>query len=149
MSKYYSGSFRPRNIHKYIGDVKSIKYRSLWERQVFKWCDEHDDVVQWNSEETIIPYRCKTDGKMHRYFVDLYIKFKNGQSYLIEIKPKKQTLEPKPQSRKTQKYIKEVYTYIKNISKWEAANEYCEDRGMTFQVWHEDILKSLGIRLLT
>lgn len=149
MSKYYSGSFRPKNQQKYIGDVRSIKYRSLWERQVFKWCDEHSDVVQWNSEETIIPYRCKTDGKIHRYFVDLYIKFKNGQSYLIEIKPKKQTLEPKKQSRKTKKYINEVYTYIKNISKWEAANEYCEDRGMIFQVWHEDILKSLGIRLLT
>jgi hypothetical protein len=149
MSKYYSGKYRPKFPNKYKGDVKNICYRSLWERQVFKWCDENSDVKYWSSEETVVPYICKTDGKPHRYFVDLYVEFVSGQRYLIEIKPKKQTIEPKPQSRKTKKYITEVLTYVKNVSKWEAAHEYCLDNGMTFEVWHEDTLKSLGIRLLT
>jgi hypothetical protein len=111
--------------------------------------DENSDVLAWNSEEVVIPYRCKTDNKVHRYFVDLKIQFKNGQTYLIEIKPKKQTIEPKIRTKKTKAYITEVLTYVKNQSKWEAASEYCADRGWTFEVWTEDTIKGLGIRLLT
>lgn len=147
--KCYSGKYRPIHPEKYDGDYANITYRSLWERQVFKWCDENQSVVQWSSEETVVPYRCKTDNKIHRYFVDLKIKFKSGQTYLIEIKPKKQTQEPKVQTRKTKAYITEVLTYAKNISKWAAAKEYCADRGMIFEVWTEDTIKALGIRLLT
>ena len=146
---YYSGKYRPVNPGKYDGDYTAICYRSLWERQVFKWCDENANVVKWSSEETVVPYRCKTDNKLHRYFVDLKIQFKGGQTYLIEIKPKKQTQEPKVRTRKTKAYITEVLTYVKNQSKWSAANEYCADRGMIFEVWTEDTIKALGIKLLT
>ena len=147
--KYYSGRFRPKNINKYNGDYTKIKYRSHWEMQVFKWCDEKDVVVKWNSEEIIIPYKCKTDGKYHRYFPDLKITFNNGDTYLIEIKPKAQTQEPKVRSRKTKKYIREVTTYAKNISKWEAAEKWCNAKGYRFAIWTEETIKSLGIRLLT
>jgi hypothetical protein len=149
MSKYYKGKFRPQNIAKYRGDFSNIVYRSLWERQVFKWCDINPNVKSWSSEEVVIAYRCRTDGKMHRYYVDMLIEFVTGQKYLIEIKPKKQTIAPQPKKIKTQKYLTEVMTYAKNLSKWEAAQSYCEERGMIFEVWHEDILKALGIRLLT
>lgn len=138
----------PQNVSKYRGNVKNIVFRSLWERQVFRWCDSNPDVIAWNSEECVIPYRCKTDGKVHRYFVDLFIQFKNNQCYLIEIKPKSQTIAPKPQ-RKTRKHINEVMTYVKNQSKWEHAAEYCSDRGWKFQVWTEETLKNLGIKILT
>jgi hypothetical protein len=121
----------------------------MWERQVFKWCDENVNVVKWSSEETVVPYRCKTDNKLHRYFVDLKIQFKTGQTYLIEIKPKKQTQEPKVRARKTKAYITEVLTYVKNQSKWAAADEYCADRGWIFEVWTEDVITALGIKLLT
>jgi hypothetical protein len=145
----YSGKYIAKNKGKYSGDHSKIYYRSLWERQVFKFLDENSDVLAWNSEEVVIPYRCKTDNKVHRYFVDLKIQFKNGQTYLIEIKPKKQTIEPKIRTKKTKAYITEVLTYVKNQSKWEAASEYCADRGWTFEVWTEDTIKGLGIRLLT
>ena len=147
--KYYSGKYRVDNIEKYEGNSALVVYRSLWERQVFRWCDTNPDVIRWSSEETVIAYRCKTDNRMHRYFVDLKIKFKSGQTYLIEIKPKKQTQEPKIRSKKTKAYITEVLTYAKNISKWEAAKEYCADRGMIFEVRTEDAIKALGIKLLT
>jgi len=39
-------------------------------------------------------------------------------------------------------------TYAKNISKWEAATEFANRNGMTFQIWNEDTIKGLGIKLL-
>ena len=144
----YKGRYTVKNPQKYEGDPTKVVFRSLWERQVFKFMDTNPDVIKWQSEETVIPYRCKTDNKIHRYF-DLYIKFNDGKSYLIEIKRKCQTQPPKEPKRKTKKYINEVMTYIKNTSKWETANAYCLDRGWEFQIWNEDTLRSLGIKLLT
>jgi hypothetical protein len=86
---------------------------------------------------------------MHRYFVDMKLTMANGQTYLIEIKPKCQTIAPIQPKRKTQKYITEVMTYVKNTSKWEAADAYAQSKGWTFQIWTEETLKGLGIRLLT
>ena len=145
----YSGRFKPKNIEKYEGDSSNIKYRSLWERQCFKWLDDNPNVIGWNSEEIVVRYRCKTDGKMHRYFTDLFIRFKDGKKYLIEIKPKSQTIPPKQPSRKSKKYLKEVMTYVKNQSKWEAAEQFAAKRNIEFQIWTEDTIKGLGIKLLT
>ena len=147
--KAYRGTYRVKNIKKYEGDPTKCVFRSLWERQVFRWLDDHPKVVKWSSEEVVIPYRCKTDGKMHRYFTDLKIRMDNGKTYIIEIKPKAQTKEPKVRTRKTKKYINEVMTYVKNTSKWEAAEEYCENRGWEFAIWTEDTIKGFGIKLLT
>ena len=144
----YSGRYRVKNLHKYVGDASFIRYRSLWERQVFRWLDDNASVLSWNSEEVVVPYRCKTDNKVHRYFVDLYVKFDDKKTYLIEIKPKKQTQPPKQSARKTKKYLNEVMTYVKNQSKWEAANSFAKDRGMIFQIWTEDTIKGLGIKLI-
>lgn len=148
MKQFYSGKFRPKNVSKYEGDYTNIKYRSLWERQTLKWLDENPAIVSYSSEETVIPYRCATDNKIHRYFVDLKIRLKSGQTYLIEIKPKSQTVQPK-KKRMTKKYLTEVMTWAKNQSKWEAATKYCSDRGWIFEIWHEDTLKSMGIKILT
>lgn len=145
----YSGRYPVGNPQKYDGDSTKVYYRSLWERQVFKWCESNPQVVRWSSEETVIPYKCKTDNRVHRYFVDVKIKLETGETYLIEIKPKKETIAPKKPVRQTKKYVNEVMTYVKNQSKWEAAEEYCMQRGWKFVVWTEDTLKSLGIKLLT
>lgn len=145
----YSGRYPVSNPQKYDGDSTKVFYRSLWERQVFKWCESNPQVIKWSSEETVIPYKCKTDNRVHRYFVDVKIKLESGETYLVEIKPKKETIEPKRPARQTKKYVNEVMTYVKNQSKWEAAEEYCMQRGWKFVVWTEDTLKSLGIKLLT
>lgn len=146
--KYYRGKFRPKNIAKYDGDHTVVTYRSMWERQVFKYLDDNDSVKSWNSEEVIIPYVCATDGKRHRYFTDLKVVFTNGSTYIIEIKPKKQTMAPQKR-RKTRKYLNEVLTYAKNTSKWEAADKWATARGYKFTIWTEDTIKGLGIKLLT
>src|SRR5574343_1605682 len=97
----YKGKFKPKNPHKYRGDPTDIIYRSLWERNAFRWCDTSDAVEQWSSETVVVPYICKTDGKRHRYFVDLWIRLANGKTMLVEIKPKAQVIPPTKRSRVT------------------------------------------------
>jgi len=144
----YKGKYKIKKPEKYLGDYTKVVYRSLWERQTFKWCESNSRVRAWNSEEVVIPYKCKTDNRIHRYFIDLFIEMDNGDCLLVEIKPKKQTTAPKKPSRKTKKYINEVTTYIKNTSKWTAANDFAQHKGWKFQIWTEETLKNLGIKLL-
>jgi len=144
----YRGKFTPKHPEKYVGDVKNIVYRSLWERNTFRWIDTQSSIVYWNSEEIVLPYVCETDNKVHRYYMDLWFQTKEGKNYIIEIKPKGQTKPPKTPQRKTRRYIKESLTYVKNQSKWKAASEFALDRGWKFEVWTEDTLKSLGIKIL-
>ncbi len=104
----YSGVFKPQNPKKYRGDFRNIIYRSLWERKFMVFCDSNPNILQWGSEEVVIPYRSPVDGRIHRYFVDFNIKIrtKSGEikKYLIEIKPKKQTVPP-PESKKKTKTL--------------------------------------------
>jgi hypothetical protein len=140
----YSGKFKPKNVDKYMGDYTNIVYRSMWERHCFKWCDENPMVVRWSSEETVIPYFYDVDKKYHRYFVDLKIVMGGGSTFLIEIKPQKETEPPKRPDR-SKRYISESLTYVKNMNKWEAASKYAQERGWKFQIWTEDTLKQMGI----
>jgi len=144
----YKGRYTIKNPDKYAGDVKKVIYRSLWERNTFRWCENNPKVKLWNSEEVVVPYVSSIDKKLHRYYVDLLIQMDNKKTYLIEIKPKKETQPPKPRSRKTKKFINEQLTYIKNNDKWEAANKFAEHNGWKFQVWTEETLKNLGIKVL-
>ena len=111
------------------------------------YCDNQTKILEWGSEEIVLPYRSPIDNKVHRYYPDFYIKVKesNGKikRYIIEIKPKKQTVEPKMKKRKTKGYIYEVYEYAKNQAKWKAAEEFCKDRMWEFKVLTED---ELGIK---
>ena len=140
----YKGKFIPTNTKKYRGNPTNIIYRSLWERKFMVYCDLNENILEWGSEEIIIPYRSPLDSRVHRYFPDFYIKVleKNGsvKRYIIEIKPKRQCQEPKVQSKKTKKYIYEVTEYAKNQAKWEAATDYCADRRWQFKVLTEDDL---------
>ena len=140
----YKGKFQPKNTQKYVGNPTNIVYRSLWERKFMIYCDTNENVLEWGSEEIAIPYRSPVDEKIHRYFPDAYIKVKEPdgsiKKYLIEIKPHKQTMPPKKPQRQTKGYIYEVYEYAKNQSKWEAATEYCKDRGWTFKILSENEL---------
>lgn len=143
----YKGKFRPKNRNKYIGDASSVTYRSLWERNAFRWCDSSKRVSKWSSEEVVVPYKFRVDNKWHRYFVDLLV-YMDGEVYLVEIKPDKETRPPKQPKRKTKRYINEVTTYIKNEDKWAAAKHYAEKRGWKFVIWTEHTLTSMGIKLL-
>ena len=142
----YKGRYRPSNPKKYKGDSSNIIYRSLWERKFMVYCDNQTKILEWGSEEIVLPYRSPIDNKVHRYYPDFYIKVResNGKikRYIIEIKPKKQTVEPKMKKRKTKGYIYEVYEYAKNQAEWKAAEEFCKDRMWEFKVLTEEELGS-------
>lgn len=140
----YSGKYIIKKPNKYRGDPSKVTYRSHWEKLCFMWCENNPDIKDWSSEEIVVPYYYDVDKKYHRYFVDLKITFKNGKTILVEIKPEKETAPPK-RPDKSKRYIGEALTYVKNMNKWEAANEFAKDRGWDFQIWTENTLKSMGI----
>jgi hypothetical protein len=128
----------PKNILKYKGDPNNIWARSSWELRVFKYMDSNPNVIEWNSEELAIPYFSPVDNKWHRYFPDVLAKMKTAdnriKTYLIEIKPYNQSIEPKVKSRITKQYITEVCTWGVNQAKWKAAKEYALKNNMEFKV---------------
>lgn len=145
-ANYRQGFFKPQHPEKYKGDAKNIVYRSGWEKRVMDWCDTNKNVVEWASEEIVIPYRSPVDNRIHRYFTDFYVVVQdangNRQTMILEVKPKAQTQEPTPPKRKTKRYINEVFTWGVNQAKWKAAEEFCKDRGWQFRLITEaDLFK--------
>lgn len=111
------------------------------------YLDAHPDVVQWASEELVIPYRSPLDNQIHRYFPDFWVKKRSSdgtiETLVIEVKPLKQTKEPTPSTKRTKQYIREVATWAINQAKWNAAKMYCEDRNWKFMTMTE---RDLGIK---
>lgn len=144
--KYIQGKFIPKNPEKYRGDVNNIIYRSSWERRFLMWCDSNSNILEYSSEEIVIPYICETDQKWHRYFVDAHIKVRSAdgktKTFLVEIKPFAQTQPPKYSGRQTARYLTEVETFVKNQSKWKAAKSFSKQKGVEFVIITE---RELGI----
>ena len=141
----YKGKFKPKHVKKYKGDPTQIIYRSLWEKKFMQYCDLTESISQWQSEEFWIPYKNPIDNRVHRYFPDFFIKYKDGngksRSVVVEVKPKKQIKEPKKNpKRKTQAWYYEVKTWVVNQAKWEAAKQFCADRQYEFKLMTEDDL---------
>lgn len=141
---FKQGLFHPKNPKKYMGDSTNIVYRSGWEKRVMQYLDENINVIRWASEEIIIPYISPIDNRPHRYYPDFYVEAtaKDGttKKMLLEVKPKAQSVPPKPQNRKTKRYLSEVMTYGINQAKWTAAKDFCIDKGWEFKVITESEL---------
>jgi|TARA_Y100000768_G_C23962263_1_gene676003 hypothetical protein len=146
MAESIKSKYKPENPRKYKGDYRNIICRSSWERKFCRWCDLNESILEWGSEEFFIPYRAP-DGRVRRYFPDFIMKVKetNGEvkTYVIEVKPLKQTRPPKKRKRVTKSYIYECTTYAVNQAKWKAADEWCKDHKIEFKIITE---KELGIK---
>ena len=143
----YKGKFRPKRPKKYKGDPPQIIYRSLWGKKFMEYCDLTENISQWQSEEFWIPYKSPLDNKVHRYFPDFFIKYRDAlgktRNVVIEVKPAKQLKMPKKNPKKrTKSWADEVQTYVVNQAKWKAAESYCADRKYEFRIMTE---KELGI----
>ena len=139
----YKGRYFPTNPKKYRGNPNQIIYRSLWERKVMVYCDKNDAIIEWGSEEVIVPYLSPMDGRIHRYFPDFYMKVRQAdgstKKFIIEVKTKSQCKQPvKNPKRRTTKWFNEVKTFAINQAKWKSAREFCEDKGMEFKIFTED-----------
>ncbi|MFA7408235.1 MAG: TnsA endonuclease N-terminal domain-containing protein [Anaerolineaceae bacterium] len=110
--------------------------------------DTHPDIVEWSSEEVIVPYYNPAKKRGARYFPDFVIRKRlsdgSFKKIMIEVKPKAQTAPPDPAKkhntptgRVSRRYLKEAITYAVNEAKWKAAQEYCADRGWEFVIMTE------------
>lgn len=139
---YKQGIFTPKNPKKYKGDVNKICFRSSWELHAMIYFDKHPDIIEWSSEETIVPYVSPLDNRTHRYFIDFWIKNKHGQQFYIEVKPYSQTIEPKKGKKKQDRFIQEVETWAVNTEKWKSARAFAKTRNASFVLMTE---RELGI----
>lgn len=144
----YKGKFKPKNPSKYKGDPTTIIYRSRWELKLMNYLDNNPEIVSWSSEELTIPYVSPLDNKIHRYYPDFVVKKKvdgtdKTETMVIEVKPYKETMEPKKQDKMSKSYLYEVKTWGINSSKWKSAKEFCEDRKWKFVILTEH---ELGIK---
>jgi hypothetical protein len=150
VGKWHQGKYSLINPEKYIG-TEEPTFRSAWEKKAFIYCDTNKNVLKWSSELIVIPYFYTVDQKMHRYYTDLYMETLDKNTgkvnrYIVEIKPKDQTIMPKPPKRKTQKAMKnyknKVLMVEKNHCKWKATKQFCDKKGYIFKIITEDHLFS-------
>jgi hypothetical protein len=141
----YKGKFTPRFPEKYKGDAHNIIYRSSWEMTFMRHLDANPNVVEWASEEFHIRYLSPVDRQYHRYFPDMWVKYRKPdgtfETYLVEIKPKAQTLLPESKGKTNMRRVKrDLITWGINQAKWEAARRFCADRMWKFRIVTEDDL---------
>jgi hypothetical protein len=138
----YKTKYTPENPQKYVGNSKNIICRSLWERKFCKYLDTNENIIRWASEEIKIPYVSTIDKTIHHYYPDFIFEVKKDnkiQTFMVEIKPKKQTIQPKPKKNK-KTYLQESILFEINTCKWNAAKRYCEDNGWIFKILTEEHL---------
>ena len=138
----YKTKYQPKYPEKYTGNNKNIVCRSNWERKFCKYLDENENIIRWSSEEIQIPYISTIDKQLHQYYPDFVFEAKKDDkiyTFMVEIKPKKQTVKPVPKKNK-RAYLNECITYETNQCKWNAATAYCNKNGWIFKILTEDNL---------
>jgi hypothetical protein len=149
------GWYRLVNIDKFVKpkdsymksfneSAQSVQYKSSLELRAFRYADMNPKIKHWSCEPFAIPYIKPTDGKVHRYYIDLYLEFKSGKKFLVEIKSKSETSKPKQPKKLTEKskrsYDYKLATWFVNKAKWEAAEEFCKNNNMVFKILTEEQL---------
>jgi len=138
----YKTKYIPENPDKYVGNSNNIICRSNWERKFCKYLDKNQNIVRWASEELKIPYFSTIDKQIHHYYPDFLFEAKvnnDVQTFVVEIKPKKQTVKPNTKKNK-RAYLNECITFEINNCKWKAAEEYCKKNGWNFKILTEESL---------
>lgn len=151
------GLFVPENKDKVIklNDKGGLYYRSGWEKKLYTMLDLNPSVIMWGTEFMHIKYlenhyneKGFMEQREHRYFPDVYFEMKRPDGTIAkilgEIKPFKETLKPvkpiKTTARKLESFEYEVKTWHKNILKWNAAIDFCKNRGLDFLIITEKYL---------
>lgn len=121
----HQGYYVPQHPEKIVGNPGELIYRSGWERDLCRWCDDNANVKKWGIEVAKIEYRDPGNlnfdeikrlnlnpndpslWPVRNYFIDFYIEFEENEDddptntsnkVLVEVKPKSQTLRPVPPS---------------------------------------------------
>jgi hypothetical protein len=97
-----------------------------------KWMDSRDAVIRWGSEEIHIPYLSPLDNRVHQYYPDFFIEYRDAEGNII-----KEIVEVKPLHESEAEFAKHQRSkdaLLVNNAKWKAAAIWCELRGMKFRV---------------
>jgi len=132
--------YNPMFPQKYKGKYPIVS-RSSWELQFMKWCDANPNILQWSSESVKIPYYDPVKQRQRRYYPDFWLKVKckdgNTVKWVVEVKPYKESVPPKPGKKTNKTRIYEAKTYKTNQAKWRAAVDYCGKMGFKFKILTE------------
>lgn len=154
--KSYKGWYKLINVNRFIPpsdkhmksfneSTLSVEYKSSLELNAFRYADYNKNIIKWSVEPFAIKYLKPTDGKIHRYYIDMFLEFKSGDKFLVEVKSKGETVPPNKPSRKTDKairnYQRAMQTYLVNQAKWSAAEEFAKLNNMRFIILTEEELK--------
>jgi len=138
-SRFRQGWYQLKHPEKYVGDPMKIRYMSSWELKTHQFLDNNPNILKWSSEELVIPYLKPTDNRVHRYFPDYWVLFRNKAGQQIqevwEVKPHSQTKRSRSRNSKNRLY--EDVQYAVNMAKWQAAQQFCDKYGMKFRVLTE------------
>lgn len=140
--EFSKGYYKPRHPEKYKGNIERIVFRSSWEMDFCKFLDNNQRVLEWASEPFSVPYIKPTDGRIHKYFPDFWVKYLNEEGKVlqevIEIKPLKQQMAPVFTGKSKKQQLYEAITWSINQAKWKAAEEFCNKYGMKFRKLSEN-----------
>lgn len=143
-SGFIQGYYPINECKKYQGSGPII-YRSSWEKKFCIYCERNPSIEWWSSESLKISYFNVLDNRYHNYFPDFLIKLTDGGVVIVEIKPKAQLVKPEPPKRKTPKSIqsyKWIYeTWVTNMCKKKAAEEFAKSRNWKYMLVTEDFFK--------
>jgi hypothetical protein len=131
---YVHGEFKLSNPDKYIG-THPIYFRSSWEFKLMQMFDTHPNILNWASESLKIPYMNPFTNKYSVYVPDFLIVYNDRdgkkKSEIIEVKPLKETMLSEAKTKKDKAAV------ALNSFKWQAANNWAEQHGLTFRVMTE------------
>jgi hypothetical protein len=144
-SSFIQGYFPLTECKKYQGNGPII-YRSSWERKFCIYCERNPEIIWWSSESLCIRYFNFLDEKYHNYFPDFLIKLRDGNIVIVEIKPKAQLQKPEKPKKMTKKGVESYkwsyQTWITNMCKKQASEEYAKARGWQYMIATEDFFKT-------
>ena len=139
------GYFNVSESTKYNGTVKKVIYRSSWEEMFCIWCERNSNITQWSSESITIKYFNPISKTIRNYFPDFVVRTKDNQTWLVEVKPDKDTKPPTKPKRKTKKammnYNYAMETFLVNDSKFKSAKAFCKERNWVFFIADEKWFK--------
>lgn len=144
--RFRQGYFYPKHPEKFKGKEPFAIYRSGLELKYFRILDNNPNVIEWGSEEIVVPYFL--NNAWHKYYIDLFVVFRVGDKikrFFIELKPFSQTQPPewKPRKRKAS-HLYECLEWNKNQAKWKYADTYAKQKGFEFKILTEKDLEKYG-----
>lgn len=139
MAGHKQGYYEPKHPEKYVGkNINKVRFMSSWELNFMHFLDNNPNILRWSSESIAIPYIKPTDSRVHKYYPDFWVEYKNKAGdvihEIIEIKPDSQIRPPKRVGKRKKTQITEQVMYAINVAKWSACQQFCNKYKIKFRL---------------